>query len=280
MCARKLPVEGRERLTDDLGLQEPAQAPTPAPTLSATPAQDLDLGDEVVIIEENEKWSSDARRTGTKGMHGVIVEVDTHSGQPYKIRLEPGKELWYKRQWIERASQEDQQSESQGMLEQSDAGVEKPKFQEDSIRETREEMEEERQDNKREVEEWSDADVQTERPVQQEIGCKSRRPCVGDRVRSTSSKTWISGTGWQQSAGEILTVVEVDVDGDFKLKNTNGKISNFLLASEYYFAEDKVEEHAADSAECMVQESKIATLRGFPGQSIQNVLTCRHRARA
>lgn len=61
------------------------------------------VGDEVEILIENTAESIRDDRKGTKGMIGNVVE-DDGSSQPYKVKLPNGREEWYKKGWIQKAS--------------------------------------------------------------------------------------------------------------------------------------------------------------------------------
>merc|ERR1719247_3983595 len=64
--------------------------------------------------------------------------------------------------------------------------------------------------------------------------CTSRWPKPGDLVTATSRKT--DGKKWILNQGEVATVVSVDIDGDFTLRNTAGTVSqSSLLASSFNY---------------------------------------------
>jgi hypothetical protein len=64
--------------------------------------------------------------------------------------------------------------------------------------------------------------------------CTSRWPKAGDLVTATSRKS--DGNKWVLNQGEVATVITVDIDGDFTLRNTAGIISkSSLLASSFNY---------------------------------------------
>lgn len=43
-------------------------------------------------------------------------------------------------------------------------------------------------------------------------------------------------TNWSLEAGEVATVVDVDRDGDFRLQNASGSMSNWVFSKHYVYA--------------------------------------------
>jgi hypothetical protein len=72
-------------------------------------------------------------------------------------------------------------------------------------------------------------------PLNGQASCTSRMPVVGEKVYSQSGIAQV--VDWELPEGMAATVVEVDSDGDFKLRNPSGKISGFAQARFYKYAD-------------------------------------------
>mmetsp|Transcript_15003 Transcript_15003/g.40304 ORF Transcript_15003/g.40304 Transcript_15003/m.40304 type:complete len:326 (-) Transcript_15003:15-992(-) len=84
--------------------------------------------------------------------------------------------------------------------------------------------------------------------------CLSCHPAIGDRVLSTGgSKLGRNAAGeefrWCLRPGEYATVVEVDEDFDFRLRNSDGVESGFLLRCEFVYAERTPQEEGGERPE-------------------------------
>jgi len=85
------------------------------------------------------------------------------------------------------------------------------------------------------------------RPAGGRKACTSRWPVVGDAVYQMDDKVVgikdSSGNkgAWKLPTGEKATVVEVDEDGDFKLRNPAGVVSGWTLRKYYSYDVAKVE---------------------------------------
>jgi len=60
-------------------------------------------------------------------------------------------------------------------------------------------------------------------------------PVVGEKVYSKSGIAHVAD--WELPEGRAATVVEVDSDGDFRLRNPSGKVSDFAQARFYKYAD-------------------------------------------
>lgn len=69
--------------------------------------------------------------------------------------------------------------------------------------------------------------------------CMARRPEIGD-FRSKDGKAWTSrcANHWHHAAGEALSVVAIDSDDHFKLRNAEGEESEYLSLSHYEYVPD------------------------------------------
>lgn len=79
--------------------------------------------------------------------------------------------------------------------------------------------------------------VRTKKPT---VSCKDRMPAIGDEVvyaegRLTEAHDTRGEMSWQLFPRESATVVEVDKDGDFRLRNPSGLESDFILRKFYNF---------------------------------------------
>lgn len=64
--------------------------------------------------------------------------------------------------------------------------------------------------------------------------CTSRMPRIGDVVSSAKGIAEVGA--WQLLLGEVASVVEVDEDGDFTLRNSSGEVSDWAQAQFYEYA--------------------------------------------
>merc|ERR1719408_796214 len=65
----------------------------------------------------------------------------------------------------------------------------------------------------------------------------ARVPVVGDRVLRKTDAAVVFGESWRLAANEVATVVEVDDDGNFRLRKETGEESSKFSFREHYFYE-------------------------------------------
>jgi hypothetical protein len=70
--------------------------------------------------------------------------------------------------------------------------------------------------------------------IRKAIPCTSRRPCVGDKVRSADGSR-LHAVKWSLEVGEVAMVKEVDDEGDFKLSNQGGYTSTWQHRDGYVY---------------------------------------------
>lgn len=74
--------------------------------------------------------------------------------------------------------------------------------------------------------------------------CTSRMPVVGDQVVVTATRTSKDGL-WSLDPDEVATVIFVDNDGDFCLRNPSGAESNCVFRKHYYYHSKQLQEHSS-----------------------------------
>jgi hypothetical protein len=68
--------------------------------------------------------------------------------------------------------------------------------------------------------------------------CKSRWPAPGDRVYRSDGQRYVSSYGWELAPGALAVVVDVDRDGDFKLRNPEGNASKWIFRENFMYAKE------------------------------------------
>lgn len=87
-----------------------------------------------------------------------------------------------------------------------------------------------------------------------ETKCTARVPVVGDRVLRRTDAAVILGEPWRLAANEVATVVEVDSDGNFRLRKDTGEESSTFSFRENYFYEGRQTEESTDLSESELSE--------------------------
>jgi hypothetical protein len=69
--------------------------------------------------------------------------------------------------------------------------------------------------------------------------CTARWPAVGDRVYRADGQQYVASYGWMLMPGAIATVIDVDQDGDFKLRNPDGDESKWIYRKNFMYAKEE-----------------------------------------
>jgi len=81
------------------------------------------------------------------------------------------------------------------------------------------------------------------RKICQDEACTSRMPVVGDRVVARREKITHDANGndltWRLIPGEAATVIEVDNDGDFRLRNPDAAESWWVYRGAFFYAHEE-----------------------------------------
>jgi len=108
-----------------------------------------------------------------------------------------------------------------------------------------------------------EAGLQLNESEPQGIPCTSRRPVVGDQVISASGsrEEAMDAAGnkgaWELQPGEVATVVEVDREGDFRLRNPQGNKSEIILRK-FFVYHEAAESSSSDEADTVVLGSVVS----------------------